>query len=68
MNPESPAVEAGAVNKSVYLCSCGARRFQWVATNGTIVVGGFKPDEYQYKCLGCGRVHSEQDVKKFFGR
>ncbi len=53
-------------HKEVYVCTCGARRFKWEATIGTIGVGGFIADEYTYLCLGCGRKHSDKDIKAFF--
>jgi hypothetical protein len=52
--------------KDKFICACGASRFQWIATNGEIKSGGFKADEYLYRCLGCGKVTDEKQVKQFF--
>ena len=59
-------VNTGSTPKTEYICSCGARRFKWVATNGMIKSGGFRPDEYVYKCLGCGKEVTDKQIKAFF--
>ncbi len=51
-----------------FVCSCGASRFKWVATNGRVRVGGFQPEDYVYECLGCTKQHTDTDVKAFFAR
>lgn len=61
-------IDTSAVPKDKYLCVCGASRFKWIATNGTIKLGGFVPDDYEYECLGCGKKHTEKQIKEFFGR
>jgi hypothetical protein len=58
--------DVGVINKTEFICACGARRFKWIATYGMIKAGGFRPDEYVYQCLGCGREHSSAAVKAFF--
>ena len=65
---DTPITDTSAVVKTEYLCSCGAKRFKWIATNGVIRVGGFKPEEYEYECLGCGKRHDEQMIRVFFKR
>jgi hypothetical protein len=52
--------------KEKFICSCGASRFKWLSTEGTIVSGGFKADEYRYSCLGCGHEYTEKEVKAYF--
>ena len=59
-------VDTSAKPKTEYVCVCGARRFKWVATHGMIKPGGFKPDEYIYECLGCGKKVEEKQIKAFF--
>lgn len=54
-------------SKEHFICECGATKFKWLATIGTLGAGGFKPHEYQYKCLGCGHVYSDREVRQYFG-
>lgn len=61
-----PVQNVSATPKTDYLCSCGAKRFKWVATMGTIRVGGFKADQYEYECLGCGRKHTDETIRAYF--
>jgi hypothetical protein len=63
---ESKPFISESPHKEFYTCSCGAKRFKWESTNGQITVGGFNADEYVYACLGCGRKHTEKDIKAFF--
>ena len=65
---EIPVHDTSVKPKIEYLCSCGATRFKWVVTEGVIRAGGFKPETYTYECLGCGRRHTEEDIKKYFGK
>lgn len=63
-----PIQDVSAKPKTEYICYCGGRKFEKLATIGYLKSGGFVPESVEFKCLGCGKVHTSDQVRAYFAK